>query len=172
MEALLKFFLLMFFQMSLVAQAALNRGPETAFKEEVMNLKTSCSRVGCKGPYQREALKEASEELAQAIQAKANDLAQIWGDTILEGDYVADGKTQVDEVYVLVKNGEVFGYRITYSENAWYTANCDFDGDMQHLDGCEQGRISEASYVNADFTLDFLDPARFAEFKQQVVILE
>jgi hypothetical protein len=95
----------------------------------------------------------------------AFDQAQIWGDTILEGDFVADGKTELDEVLVLKRDGRVLGYGIVYSEKAWYVGQCTYVyRNPASLAGCGMGRIAERSFVTSDLAEVEVDENGFADF--------
>ena len=94
----------------------------------------------------------------------ANDQAQIWGDTILEGDYQADGNTELDSVEKLELKGQFVGYRVFYSERAWETSSCDYNGEPESLEGCTEGRIQEASFVSKELNNWTRDPSNYAEF--------
>lgn len=101
----------------------------------------------------------------ERLQEIAEDQANIWADTILEGDYFADGETRLDEVVAFLRGGEVVAYRVTYSERAWDTSECAFDGgDLETLFGCKQGRITESSFVSASFESYTRDMRALAEF--------
>ena len=71
--------------------------------------------------YSSKELFRLPSQLSLNLQKVALDQAQIWGDTILEGDYAADGKTQLDQVLVIKKDAKIIGYAISYSERAWFT---------------------------------------------------
>lgn len=94
----------------------------------------------------------------------ASDQAQIWGDTILEGDYQADGNTELDTVERLEMNGQFIGYRIFYSEKAWETANCEYNGEPDTLEGCTEGRIQEGTIVSREKNNWTRDSSHYAEF--------
>ncbi|MES2964752.1 MAG: hypothetical protein V4760_12740 [Bdellovibrionota bacterium] len=118
--------------------------------------------------YERESnLDELSDATHERLDEIAKSQAGIWADTILEGDYFADGSTELDSVVAYVRAGEVVAYRITYSERAWDTSACSFDGeDLETLFGCVQGRIIESSFVSpglTSFTRDMEDLASFNE---------
>lgn len=94
----------------------------------------------------------------------ANEQVQIWADTILEGDYVADTRVRLDRVDRIFVDGEFVGYRIEYSTAAWDTANC--DATMAGSDeDCIRGRIREATFVSPDLSFWFRDDKHLAEFK-------
>ncbi|KHD87434.1 MAG: hypothetical protein OM95_14480 [Bdellovibrio sp. ArHS] len=93
--------------------------------------------------------------------------SNIWADTILEGDYHAEGNTRLDEVVAIFKSAKLVGYKITYSERAWDIGSCDYDYEDESEDkfaGCTEGRISERSFVNTDFKTYFRDDNAMAEF--------
>lgn len=91
--------------------------------------------------------------------------ARIWADTILESDYVADGKTVLNSVIGIFKYGHLVAYKITYSERAWDVSSCDYDYETESgVEKCTEGRISESSFVSLDFRTYFRDDADLAEF--------
>ena len=91
--------------------------------------------------------------------------AQIWGDTILEGDFTADGRTQLDSIMVIYQQGRVIGYAITYSEKAWYTGKCAYiPRNFASLASCQEGRIVEQSFVTANMDDIARDENQFADF--------
>lgn len=103
----------------------------------------------------------------EKFQHVATEQAQIWGDTILEGDYQADGRTELDRVEELKIEGELVAYKITYSERSWDTSICTYPGnrDGSALDQCQEGRIVESSFVSPDLSSWTRDPENFAVFE-------
>jgi hypothetical protein len=105
--------------------------------------------------------------IQKQVEDAATEQAQVWGDTILEGDYAAEGNTRLDEVIAIYKQNTLQGYKFTYSEKAWMTSDCDFDGQSQEsLNACLQGRIVESSYASPDFSILERDPDHLAEFHE------
>jgi hypothetical protein len=99
------------------------------------------------------------------LRAIAFEQAAIWADTILEGDYISDGATRLEAIQGIYRGEELLGYRIIYSELAWYTGECRFDSsDVSTLAGCQVGRIIEASFVSHRFTSWMRDETAFAKF--------
>lgn len=90
-----------------------------------------------------------------SLQQVADLLAQIWGDTILEGDYSADDDVSLDSIEVLKLNEGVIGYRITYSSRAFDTA--------ENI----AGRILESAFVSGDFKAFSRDSNALAKFEAQ-----
>nr|BFD68655.1 hypothetical protein HAGR004_36770 [Bdellovibrio sp. HAGR004] len=141
------------------------------FYEEAAHYEHACQSSPCKSGYsneivysQKQRLNKLSQDTRAALKAIAVDQAQVWGDTILEGDYHAAGRTRLDEVMAFYKNSRLIGYKIQYSEKAWYVGDCDFNGKRESLKGCKEGRIIEGSYVSADHQTYFSDEERYAEF--------
>lgn len=142
------------------------------FQSEMSKLSTACGEESCEKPYSKSVVFRFSENqkldpsqkrIFERISFKQ---AQIWGDTILEGDYAAEGNTRLDAVAKLYRDHEHIGYLITYSEKAWETGNCLYDGiNDATLLGCVEGRISESSYVSLDFREYFYDSKTMAIFK-------
>lgn len=144
------------------------------FYEEAARFENACSQVECAAPYSRKVVyTQASHspattpEKTKRLKEIAFDQAQIWGDTILEGDYHSAGRTRLDEVVAYYKYNAVVGYKIKYSEKAWYVGSCDFDGSQESLKGCDEGRIVEGSYVSADTLTYFSDEEKYASFTSE-----
>lgn len=108
-----------------------------------------------------------TDETRDRLEVTANEMSQIWGDTILEGDYYSDAEVQVDQIQELTIGPTMIGYRITYSAVAWDTSTCDFQSeDKSTLKKCQSGKIMESGFVSADFSSSFQDsfaPAIFAD---------
>lgn len=142
------------------------------FQSEITKLSERCQEENCEKPYSKlvtyhrldkQKINEGLKKIFERISFKQ---AQIWGDTILEGDYAAEGNTRLDKVTNLYKNSELIGYLITYSEKAWDTSNCVYDGiNDATLLGCAEGRIVESSYVSLNFREFFYDSKTMAVFK-------
>ncbi len=115
--------------------------PDQKLKTLISQVKTAWSGDVCSRGFSLErafevpVLNRLQPDVFSALHEKAFDLAQIWGDTILEGDYAADGKTQLEKVDILRLNDEIVAYRIQYSEGGWDLAQ-----------GLE-GRIRESAWT-------------------------
>ena len=119
----------------------------------------------CGNGLSRSEIKNLAEPLKGRLNRVAHDQAQIWADTILEGDYVAEGPTALGKVYRYNYQGQLIAYHITYSEKAWDVSECYYDGLRRALlDDCRSGRISESSFVSADFSEAEQDEKNFAHF--------
>lgn len=146
------------------------------FYEEAAHFANACVSDTCKAPYsiqtvysQKSRRSKLDAQMTEAFKKVAFDQAQIWGDTILEGDYHASGRTRLDVVKAIYKGDQVVGYKIRYSEKAWYTGQCEFDGrSKETLKNCKLGRISEESYVSTDLRTYFSDEDKLADFSVEV----
>lgn len=156
-----------------VLHAAENSNKSLNFDEEMKKISAACNLEPCVNPYAQIQIHAAAssqnsieKKLKSILEKVAFKQAQIWADTILEGDYVADGKTHLDKVYALFRNNELIAFKIVYSERAWDTSDCSYDGiNSSTLANCTEGRIVETSYVSVDFKEFFIDEKGYAEFK-------
>ena len=156
----------------LMAQAD-KMGPNgDKFYEAAAHFEGACrNKRECRAPYSRDILfsldnklEKIQPETRSSLKEVAHYQTQIWGDTILEGDYVAAGDLRLDEVVAYYHGSELLGYKIVYSETAWYTGDCSYDGSKDSLKSCSEGRIVEASYVSKDMETFFSDEEQFAQF--------
>ncbi|MGZ3770901.1 MAG: hypothetical protein ACXVCP_10010 [Bdellovibrio sp.] len=141
------------------------------FYEEAGHFVHACKEVPCIAPYHMALVLDQANNIDQIpvdiklqLQRVAHIQAQIWGDTILEGDYHAQGPTRLDKVQAFYKDNEVVGYKIQYSEKAWYTGECEFNGNVASLAECKEGRIMEESFVSSDMKTFFSDEENYAAF--------
>ena len=141
------------------------------FYEEAAHFENACATDQCQGSYSKKVIYDQDQRInaitpkaRTTLKAVAVDQAQVWGDTILEGDYYASGRTRLDRVVAYYKADALVGYKIQYSEKAWYTGDCQFNGKRDSLKSCQEGRIVEGSYVSPDTETYFSDEERYAEF--------
>jgi hypothetical protein len=147
-------------------------GPQgDKFYEEAAHFVNACTTSPCKAPYTSAAVYDVqtrTNQLSPALSKRMTQVAvaqaNIWADTILAGDYYADGKTRLDKVTAFYKNNVIAGYKISYSERAWDTSNCQFNGDLSTLKTCAEGRIVEESYVSPDTKTYFSNEEQTAQF--------
>lgn len=103
----------------------------------------------------------------QALKTIAEEQAQVWADTILEGDYQANGNTELGMVQAIYQNGQLRAYHIFFFERAWFTGNCNFDYENQKsLQSCERGEIREAAFVSSNLKTVLPDEDHYAEFSE------
>lgn len=102
------------------------------------------------------------------LKKAAEEQVNVWGDTISEGDYVADGEVKINKIAAIYKDDLLVAYKITYSQNAWDTSECNYDGNhhSETLIGCSAGKIVESSYVTPEMKYFEVDENQFAEFKK------
>lgn len=142
------------------------------FRSQIIEMTNSCPESICHPDYSVEAVYEFSKNnildpnFKTKMQNIATTQAQIWGDTILEGFYEAEGNTRIDTIYKLFKKNELLGYMLTYSERAWDISDCQYDGiNPETLLDCTPGRIVETSFVSLDFKEYFYTEKTYARFK-------
>ena len=100
-------------------------------------------------------------EAVNQLDVIVDDQAQVWADTILESDFIAENEVKVDLVET-VQSGPVFlGYRVTYSSKAVDTSNCDAARDLA---SCSHGRIIESSFVEPQLSSWIRDDQNYAKF--------
>jgi len=110
------------------------------------------------GPQVQRKILSAAEVAAlpahiqSQLQTAAIELAQIWGDTILEGDYEAAEEVRIDQVERLYLSLAFVAYRISYSSEAFETSSG------------SRGRIVESGFLSSDFKQISRDAAAFARF--------
>ncbi|UOF02374.1 hypothetical protein [Bdellovibrio reynosensis] len=96
------------------------------------------------------------------LSALAEKESWIWGDTILEGDYISSNEPVVLDLVEAVYSGKsLVAYKIVYSAKAWDTGACEVDYDAledenanldEVLAECTVGKIVGNSYVNVTLT--------------------
>jgi hypothetical protein len=107
--------------------------------------------------YRVEKSQFSNEQLAK-MNVFANYGTRSWGDTILEGDYMASSEqARLDVIEGVYSGSTLVAFKIIYSLKAWSTGSCDVDynainGDGSNLDQvlaeCDLGRIYGSSYVD------------------------
>ncbi len=147
---------LVLFSLSLIASAARADRRGSDAREFIPVLKSfirTCSETSCQARqiYSRDKQVSLISDMTP-FEKIAWEQAQVWADTILEGDYQAEGETRLDAVFALYRDGQLIGYRIVYSERAW---------DMVTR---ESGRIVEASFISPSLKTYVTDENQFAEF--------
>lgn len=108
----------------------------------------------------------------------ANEEADVWGDTILEGDYVLAENSQVElyTVEKVVSKTELVAYRIVFGQAAFDISNCEEEVDWDLMsenpeafdkfakEKCTAGTISAGAYVSPDFKFHFRDEDAIEDF--------
>ena len=118
----------------------------------------------------------ASQRLA--VDQAAQDLFDIWPDTILEGDYSLDPAGSLKVIYInkVVNNkGEAIAYQFGFDHEAYYTGDCEIDweaienGTESYEDqlvskGCGHGTIVGHGYISPDFKFSMRDDDNIEDF--------
>lgn len=144
--------------------------PARASQHDLSRVLDACRGLECQAPYEMELIWKNGETSSSDLQEKLNrlafDLAQIWGDTILEGDLVSAADLQLDWIRAIKAEGVIVAYAISYSETAWDTMTCPYDpADSRSLVGCQQGLIREGVFVSPDLSSLEPDPAQMVRFE-------
>lgn len=143
------------------------------FSSEMSTLSNLCTYSNCRQPYRIETVydhlqSDVATPIEKRLKSAAIEQAQIWADTILEGDYYTDSRTRLDKAAALYMDGRLVAYFITYSEKAWDTSNCSFDGlNDSTLADCKPGRIVESVYLSPDFSDYYFTEENYARFMVQ-----
>lgn len=163
-------FLLVF---SMIVQSQLTMASESkSFLTRVFEQITECPSLDCDEPVD---LRRAP--LTTELDAKTKDflnvamrrLVNIWGDTILEGDYASKTEeASITEVEAIVnKDGTLEGYYITFAAPSWYTGECeineDAESDEEMFADCDKISISESAFVSVDGQEYDGDPDAYAQ---------
>lgn len=123
-------------------------------------------------------LKDLNEKERTKLLKIGQEEANIWYDTILEGDYTLDSQAdlKLSSVEKLsAAKGEFVSYRIGISHAAFDTANCETEWAFENEDeaayreylvnNCTAGRIFSAIYVSPDFKHHFRDEDAIEDFQ-------
>lgn len=86
-------------------------------------------------------------------------MTDIWADTVLEENVDIDGAPVLDRVEGVFRDGQLAGYRITYSARAFSLGP---DGER-----AADGRIRESAFATASLNEYFRDEGAVAEFFAQ-----
>lgn len=128
------------------------------FRQAVRDAYKTCGSLQCASLQMQvheaddSGLQPLPTNVMNGLDDVAFDLAQIWGDTILEGDYEAEESIQLERIEVVHIRGELAGFRITYSAKAFDHANK------------ISGLIRESGFTTADGVKSFVDPEGRAQF--------
>ncbi len=147
-----------------IGQAKADDIGNTAFAQTVEMLNQNPQSVQIETVFDKNCAQSilSKDDILQMTNV-AKSQTEIWGDTILEGVYEADGQTEVDRVDALMVNARLVAYRVVYSQRAWDTSTCTYT-DLASLAHCQDGRIEEASFVSTNLTSWTHDPKQLAVF--------
>ena len=120
--------------------------------EPLMDLEGKCDQFKCKKPYDKKFKESLSFDEQDHLLSVADKLTQIWGDTILEGDYEDYGSVILNKVDLIYKKTQPVAYLIHYSKPAIDTASRRF------------GKIAEWAFVSLDYQKYFVPEFGYAQF--------
>lgn len=148
-------------------------GPQgDKFYEEAARLENACQQALCRNGYSQQITysysqntKAISDKDLSRLKNIARFQASLWDPSFFELNLQFGQRVFLYEVLTLFKKNEIIGYKIKYSLKAWDLDTCDetVSGDL--LENCKSGRISEGSYVSADFHTFFSDEERSVNFR-------
>lgn len=116
------------------------------------------------------------KERTQLLKAGQEE-ADIWPDTILEGEYALDSEANLELASVekvFTQKGAFVAYRVGIYHAAFDTGSCETEWDFEYDDeaayreylvkNCTAGHISSALYVSPDFKHHFRDEDSIEDF--------
>lgn len=134
------------------------------------------------GKYNEKSFAEVKLPAAQKatilkkMEAVSEELANIWGDTVLEGPYnlLGDPTLDVESIRAIYKGAELVGFYATVRADAAFTDSCDYNDEVseeqadREFDECLQdykGYIYENFLVNKNgsYIEEFSEPADFQD---------
>jgi hypothetical protein len=130
------------------------------FETLIAIAQTQCPNLDCESSLKIHVL--TSSEVAELspvdqkkVIAAVDHLNQIWGDTILEGDFEVFGEAQLNQVAAVLADGKLLGYRLHFSQKA---------SDLMTQD---KGFIQERGFVSVMTDEIFPDETFRAHFVAQ-----
>jgi len=102
--------------------------------------------------------------LTKRITAVGEDLANIWGDTILEGPYALHGiaTTSINSIYTY--QGKIYAFSAQVRAPALFIEgeDCRFDEETgDYIEGCPEGEIYQNFYV--DLSANYIESDDYPE---------
>jgi hypothetical protein len=147
---------------------AITRVQFDAHLKQIQSLCKFNVRIACHNPLTGKNLRSEKASLHvqfEKLNGIAYEQAQLWGDTIYEGNYASIGDFEVLQIAEIYKEGELIAYRVTYQEPAVDTDTCESSGNYEKDKSCERGFVYESATVSTDFRfVEVLegDEAKFA----------
>lgn len=134
------------------------------------------------GNYNEKSFSEVNLPAAQKakiikkMEAVAEELVNIWGDTVLEGPYaqLGDSSLDLESIRAIYKGSELVGFYATVRADAAFTDSCDYNDEVseeqadREFNECLQdykGYIYENFLVNKNgsYIEEFSEPADFQD---------
>lgn len=134
------------------------------------------------GKYNEKSFSEANlpvsqkEKIIKKMEVVAEELANIWGDTVLEGPYTQLGNSSldVDSIRAIFNGSELVGFYATVRADAAFTDSCDYNDEVseeqadREFNECLQdykGYIYENFLVNKNgsYIKEHSEPADFQD---------
>lgn len=139
------------------AHAAASQASMNKMLNRIENLCDYKVRIACKAPlgarnYKGGKLQEMQD--FKKFQDQANEYAQVWADTILEGPYISIGETELINVAEIYDDAHLVAYRITFQEPGIDTDSCQGPNKNPEKDPtCTHGFIMESVVFSPDMSV-------------------
>lgn len=160
--------LLSFCFLSLAVEA---KSPRQELREIAHRVEQNCdfskSRVYCQGNFSARSWglsRIEKQERYSSLLTKSQELAEVWGDTILEGPYELIGDVKLSRIVEIRENEKIILYRVSYFAAALDLESClNVKDTTEKLLTCQRGKIVETSYLNFELSVSAItnDHARF-----------
>lgn len=140
------------------------------FEKLIEKIQTICPQLNCPSQILGQTvylnkkfyINPAPIKSFQILNRRAHELVQVWGDTILESDYIVKGAVRVDSIQSVYSQNKFLAYKIIYSMEAYSLARC--PQAYRNPTSCAPGRIYEASFISSDFNHAVIDINQKARF--------
>lgn len=140
------------------------------FERLIDKLQKICPKLQCQNQVQVQTIYQNQKFLVnptpmkhfQILNHRAYELVQVWGDTILESDYLVSGEVRMDSIQALYYQKNFISYKIVYSMKSYSLTRC--PQARQSVSSCMPGRIYESSFISGDFNHAVIDKNQPAKF--------
>lgn len=148
-------------------------GPDgDKFYEAAAHFENACQTYPCVKGFDHKITYSYAQEINTLSPAILNRLKQVakvqssaWDSSFFDKNLYLGERSFLYEVRTMFKFGKIIGYKVKYSLKAWDLDTCPELTHPDQLANCKSGRISEGSYVSADFQTFFSDEERAVTFK-------
>jgi hypothetical protein len=143
------------------------------FERTIEQLHKQCPQLNCQNTLQVQTIFQNQQfyvnqfpvKYLQILNQRAKELVQVWGDTILESDYIVNGKIRIDLIQAVYHNRQLITFKIVYSMQGFDLTQCPTNARTQQQ--CKPGRIYEGSFISANFEHAVIDKNQVAKFLSQ-----
>lgn len=140
------------------------------FERVIDKLQRLCPKLQCQNQLQVQTIYQnqkffvnpAPMKHFQILNHRAFELVQVWGDTILESDYLVSGEIRMDAIQAIYYQKNFIAYKIIYSMKSYSLTRC--PQARQNANSCASGRIYEGSFISEDFNHAVIDRNQQAKY--------